>query len=213
MVAFLCCLNYANSALLVLGPSIVGGYGTGAGDPGGNLPLGTIVGAIAIGTWPTDYGSGAPYNQGGRAYFSFSQPFEFGAGTDFAIQVQGSGNLGTSAEFYFFMGTTLVGSFSVNNLGNNGLYSYDIPLDGNLANTIVILNASSRINQASLTYINNPDIRITDAGVSYPVLGPAASKSNWSVIDASIIPEPSSLSLILIGMAGVASRRLLKRRS
>jgi hypothetical protein len=165
------------------------------------------VGAIAIETWPTDYGSGAPYNQGGRAYFSFSQPFEFGAGIDFAIQVQDSGNLGTAAEFYFFMGTNMVGSYSVNNLGNNGLYSYDIPLDGNLANTIVILNASSRINQASQTYRNNPGIRITDAGVAYPVLGPAASESNWSVIDASIVPEPSSLSLLALGGAVVALRR------
>lgn len=206
-MALLCFLNYANSALLVLGPSIVGGNGPSAGDPGGNLPLSTLVGAIAIGTWPTDYGSGAPYNQGGRAYFSFSQPFEFGAGTDFSIQVQGSGNLGTSAEFYFFMGTTMVGSYSVNNLGNNGLYSYDIPLDGNLANTIVILNASSRVNQASLTYRNNPDIRITDAGVAYPVLGPAALESNWSVIDASIVPEPSSLSLLVLGGLVVALRR------
>ena len=209
-MALLCCLNYANSALLVLGPSIVGGYGPSAGDPGGNLPLNTLVGAIAIETWPTDYGSGAPYNQGGRAYFSFSQPFEFGAGIDFAIQVQDSGNLGTAAEFYFFMGTNMVGSYSVNNLGNNGLYSYDIPLDGNLANTIVILNASSRINQASQTYRNNPGIRITDAGVAYPVLGPAASESNWSVIDASIVPEPSSLSLLALGGVVVALRRRKK---
>jgi hypothetical protein len=190
-------IGSASASVLTNYPSIIIGQGPSAGNYNNVWPNGSPE--IAIGTWPLEYGDGYPYNLPGRLYLGFSSPFIFENGINFQLYKSAGGFLGTSADFYFLMGDTIVGSYSENNMLSNGLYSYEIPLVGTEANGIVVVNTSPRI-------IGNSSMNFSGAWVGSPIAGEAASNTfpnNSLNIYSNSIPEPSTYALFGLGAIGM----------
>lgn len=181
-----------SAALLNLGPNYAAGRGPAAGSllVGGNLPG---VPELSIGSERTSLPVGP-----GRLYLGFAQPFTFGSGVDFALDVyDGSGPV----EFDFYMNYTLVGA-SVADISSIGVNLFDIPLNGVIANNVVVINENPPV--SGVGFDVGVDIGFLDAGVEYPVAGAGAPPFNSAhpAYDY-VVPEPSSLALILFGSAGL----------
>jgi hypothetical protein len=107
-----------SAALLNLGPNYAAARGPSSGSllDGGNLPG---IPELSIGSERTSLPIGP-----GRLYLGFAQPFTFGSGADFALDVSdGSGPV----EFNFYMNYTLVGAYGAD-ISSIGVNLFDIPL-------------------------------------------------------------------------------------
>jgi len=99
------------------------------------------------------------------------------------------------------MNYTLVGAYGAD-ISSIGVNLFDVPLNGVTANNVVVINETPPV--SGVGFDVGVDIGFLDAGVEYPVAGAGAAPFNSAhpAYDY-VVPEPSSLALILFGSAGL----------
>jgi hypothetical protein len=109
------------------------------------------------------------------------------------------------------------GEITISNGNQSGGINYNIGISPNTDFKFRVYDSGAAvqtyINDALVASFNSSYSPGSKVGFFSREGGTVLPTQTASLLDVSIVPEPSSVSLLLIGVAGLASRRLLKRRS